>query len=156
MSWRNPNARQDIADAAEVERLREEIDRLRRAALCDICAGTGSSGTNPCACGGTGQAQDAVIGIRKMYFDAETQLKEIRELVLPNDPDESHAELMKELRAWDAHSDANLRNLQRVSELCEALKQAAEALDELLGDCDTDSNRISIRNAQKALAVIRR
>ncbi len=45
----------------------------------------------------------------------------VRELVLPNDPEEDHAELMKELVAWDEHSIANIHNLSLTALLWDLL-----------------------------------
>ena len=56
------------------------------------------------------------------------QLREVRELVLPNDPRESHQQLMEELRGWERHADANLRNLARVSALEDRVRDLEHAI----------------------------
>lgn len=53
-----------------VRQLEAEIERLKAAMWCDVCLGKGDPGTGkPCICGGSGQAQDALVALRELLVE---------------------------------------------------------------------------------------
>lgn len=94
---REDEKRRATSDAdARIAALEAENARLRGAAMCDACAGSGTpiSG-RPCMCGGSGHAADAVIHLRGALAAEEVRADRLRAMV----PSEEEREAIRALEA---------------------------------------------------------
>lgn len=114
-----------VALAAEVERLR--IDQLS-AESCDACGGTGHpvSG-DPCMCGGTGRAVDAVSYLRSQLTDARRLVEELTGKLATAVRERNEA--WKRVFVAEGFSEPRavlLAKLDAAGELCKQLERARD------------------------------